>query len=680
MNYSRVREINEGSQPGLAQPRYRGDVDGLRALAVIAVVIYHYFGTRLPGGFVGVDVFFVISGYLISSIVLSGHRTGTFCASRFYVRRGLRLFPALSTVLLASFLMGWACLLPDDFQAFGKHLWNAVTFTINISFWQETGYFDAASELKPLLHLWSLAIEEQFYLIWPVLLGAFAGIGYRYLVAACVAVIASFILNLIWVGFDGAGAFFLLHTRLWELGAGGLLAGAHLAKQDGSLRYDRIEEKFARLGLSGRVSGTATGLIGMFLIFSSFAFISDKVPYPGMAALLPVTGTLMIIAAGPGAWTNRAILSQRVLMSIGRISYPLYLWHWPILSFFTIIHGSEGSIGQRLLLITAALMLSLLTYVLIERPLRFGKGKRGNFLVLAGVMLCIAALGVAAKTGRIRPRSAAFGLEKLTRAAGEWTFPAGLAPDSVNGRTVYTLGNVAGPTVLFAGDSNMQMYSSRIERLEREQAPQIPAAAFLTSGGCLPVAGVTDQAHPECNGLIIDLLDYARRPQVKTVVIAAQWYGYFAKPSYSVKENGTKFAVSSPDGQKLVQARLKELLKSLASMGKTTYLILGIPVGDELDPKKMVKRSLIHLGFSVNLHGLSKEGFLGENENRNVRRLLIEAAQDSGAIVIDPLDYLCGPVTCPSVDANGEPEYKDAYHLRPTYVSDQVSYLDRTLK
>jgi len=339
---------------------YRADIDGLRAVAILAVVIFHAFPESLTGGFVGVDVFFVISGYLISGIIFRGMRDGTFSFADFYAHRVKRIFPALVTMLAVTFAVGWMVLLPDEFAQFGKHMAAGAGFVLNFVLWGEAGYFDTASELKPLMHLWSLAIEEQFYLIYPLIIWAAWRVRLNALAVVLLLAGASFALNISGVGTDATETFFFPQTRFWELLAGSVLAYAHVfwMRQSGGAGVVRDVVSVCGIGL---IAYAAANLTGESL-------------FPGWAAVMPVAGAFMLIAAGPDARFNRWILASRPMVFVGKISYPLYLWHWPVLSFGQIAESNSTSLEFRATAVATSVALAWLTYKLIERPIRFGKG------------------------------------------------------------------------------------------------------------------------------------------------------------------------------------------------------------------------------------------------------------------------------------------------------------------
>lgn len=366
--------------------KYRPDIDGLRALAVLLVVIFHAFPELLPAGFIGVDIFFVISGYLISQILFVNLQQETFSFKEFYVRRVLRIFPALIVVLLACYIYGWWDWLADDFALLGKHIAAGALFVSNLALWQESGYFDQSAELKPLLHLWSLGIEEQFYLVWPVFI--FLLWPYKHYLPKIILVIAigSFITNILMIGTDPIATFYAPWTRFWELATGSYLAYLHFDKKI----FDQHSKKIRVLKLSSNQLSYA----GLALLAIAVLTIHPKASFPGWWALLPVSAALCFLAAGQGGWLNRTVLSHPALVSIGLISYPLYLWHWPLLAFARMQEGPNLSLSLRFALVGLAFVLAWLTYQWLEKPIRFqATWRRAKWITLVILMLAVAYLG-----------------------------------------------------------------------------------------------------------------------------------------------------------------------------------------------------------------------------------------------------------------------------------------------
>jgi peptidoglycan/LPS O-acetylase OafA/YrhL len=349
---------------------YRPDIDGLRALAVLAVVEFHAFPNIVKGGFVGVDIFFVISGFLITGILQKELQNNDLQAKNlgfwhyiatFYQRRIARIFPALLVVLAASFAFGWLLLQPAEFKTLGKHMLAGAGFASNLVYWREAGYFDAAAETKTLLHLWSLAVEEQFYLIWPLLLWAAWKLRLKLRIKTIWVIagllVASFAWNVSQIHSQPVATFYSPFTRFWELLAGALLAVLALDKPAVA---------------ASKFSQNAKSLAGLLLIAVAVYLLTKDKRFPGWWAVLPVLGSYLVIAAGQEAWFNRVVLSNRVMVSIGLISYPLYLWHWPMLAFLRGVEMDVPSAGMLWAAVAASFALAYLTYWLIEKPLRFG--------------------------------------------------------------------------------------------------------------------------------------------------------------------------------------------------------------------------------------------------------------------------------------------------------------------
>jgi peptidoglycan/LPS O-acetylase OafA/YrhL len=364
--------------PGI--PAYRPDIDGLRAVAVLAVVAFHAFPGRFRAGFVGVDIFFVISGFLITSIILGDLRQGRFSLAGFYVRRIRRIFPSLVLVLAAALVLGWPLLLSAEYRTLGRDVAAGTLFVSNFVFWSESGYFDALPELKPLLHLWSLSVEEQFYAAWPLLMALVWNRGVRAWIAIVAIGIASFAANVYLTNTAPTAAFYLPVPRFWELMAGALLAARHIGGDPRPMLPP----------------GIACGA-GAILVACAFAFV-PKNPFPGWWAVLPVAGAALLIEAGPAAWLNRTVLSQPALVGIGLISYPLYLWHWLLLSYAYIFHGYYVATAWKIAIVVLSFALAWASYRYVESRFRRHGAPREKALraaaLMGGVLVASAAIAV----------------------------------------------------------------------------------------------------------------------------------------------------------------------------------------------------------------------------------------------------------------------------------------------
>jgi len=386
------REPLSGSNGG-AHPNYRADIDGLRGVAVLAVVTFHAFPSLMRGGFVGVDVFFVISGFLISTIVFRHLQQGSFRLLDFYSRRIRRIFPALFVTLVFCYVLGWFTQLPDEFERLGLHIFAGATFISNFILWGEAGYFDAASELKPLLHLWSLGIEEQFYLVWPVIVWAtWRNRRINSFAFICLLALASFALCLGLVRTDPVAAFYSPLTRIWELCIGSLLALILLAPKG---EFDSITDLVAvPAGIRDRVHHWVS-LTGFLLVAVAAFVLTKSKPFPGWLALLPTIGAALIIAAGPRALVNRHVLSNRVLVWFGLISFPLYLWHWPLLSFARIVEGQTPLPEIRAAAVVVAVLCAWATWRLVETPIRNRAPTKLQASLLTAAVAAIGVTGLA---------------------------------------------------------------------------------------------------------------------------------------------------------------------------------------------------------------------------------------------------------------------------------------------
>lgn len=361
---------------------YRGDIDGLRAVAVLPVLLYHAFPTAVPGGFYGVDIFFVISGYLITGIIHKQMLSGRFSVADFYARRIRRIFPALITVVLVTFLIAWFILPPRELKSLGTNIAGGAIFIQNFILLGQVGYFDLAADKKPLLHLWSLAIEEQYYIVWPLLLMLIGSWRRRSLAITLALAAASFIACLIVQPRAPDYAFYLPVTRAWEL-----LVGSGLALWVNG----RSAEARPLPLIDGPLGRELIALAAMLAIGIAFWRFGRLTPHPGFATLLPVLGAAALIATS-GTLVHRHVLSSTPAVFVGLISYPLYLWHYPLMAYARIHFVDGVSPLVMWSIVIASMVLAWLTYQFIERPIRFG---RRLVPLKVGALVCgMAALGV----------------------------------------------------------------------------------------------------------------------------------------------------------------------------------------------------------------------------------------------------------------------------------------------
>ncbi|WP_171020363.1 acyltransferase family protein [Cupriavidus sp. 2SB] len=489
--------------------RYRADIDGLRAIAVLSVVGYHAFPDWITGGFIGVDVFFTISGFLITSILLKGLETGNFSFADFYWRRARRILPSLLTVMVACIVVGSFTLFDHEYKELGKHITGGIGFVSNLVLWDESGYFDRAAETKILLHLWSLGIEEQFYIVWPVLLWVLYRFRMTPLWVTLAAGAASFAVGLHYLEVDPTSAFYLPQARFWELLIGALLAYLTLAV---GKRRPLVR------GVPALLLGNICAVAGALLLWYGFDTITTESEFPGFNALLPTLGTALLIVAGARALPNRFLLGNPVFVWFGKISFVTYLWHWPVLTFLRIINDGPATDEGRLWAVVLTIALSAATHHLIENPLRFGKNRKAihRGIVVATLATAVAGLAMFWFDGLpIRYRGSPNDLS--AREVRESNLPGEGCLDEVSEKPSTFCVKSERPNVALLGDSHaLVMFwgfaHSGDKRLDRP--------AIIGASSCPPALGA--EWRPGCDYALQAGLDYiAHTPSVEYVVLAA---------------------------------------------------------------------------------------------------------------------------------------------------------------
>lgn len=573
---------------------YQPHIDGLRAIAVMAVVLFHAFPDALAGGFVGVDVFFVISGFLITSIIRKEIEAGRFTLSDFYARRARRLLPASLTVLLASFVAAFVLMPPDAFRLFGRSLTSAALFYSNYWFAERTGYFDAPAHEQPLIHTWSLSIEEQFYLLWaPLLLLLLARAGPHRVFVLTIAVILALLGLSEWLArVSPEQAYFVTHARIWELMVGAAWALATVRPSLGPLAREAI----ALAGLAG--------------ILSSALLLSPESTFPGLAALPACLGTLaLIVACGSGPTSVGTVLSQPPLVAIGLISYSLYLWHWPLLSFASLYLERQPDTGERVALVAAAFLLAGLSWRFIEQPFRkptpraSAKPRRGTGALSGGALSWglagiagVALLGVAVNLGkgwswRLDEVASRVYSQKLTknpyRPACYGTALA-FANDEICNFGAPRRDRSGFEAAVF-GDSNADHFVPALETVMRQRGL---SARQVTHSACGPLIGVNiarrgARKRAECEAYqqtVLEFLD--RNPSLRLVVLSANWTNYTgafvtnaAFPDVAAAA-GPDDALRSPGAMTTLEEHLRTLIAFFRSRGIHVHLISQIPHQD----------------------------------------------------------------------------------------------------
>ncbi len=621
--------VISGVEPTTAHrpPRaYRPDVDGLRAVAVACVVAYHYFPGTVRGGFVGVDIFFAISGFLITSLIAEALEGGRFSFREFYARRMRRIFPALAVTLAFCLVVGAFLLDVSEYRELGLQTAAGAGFLSNALLWSEAGYFDELAVYKPLLHLWSLAIEEQFYLLWPAALYLWARFRRPLwpLAAACAA--ASFALNLYLSAVDQVADFYFIFSRIWEL----LLGAALALAAPGALR--------ARPLLANGVAA-----IGVALIVASVLLTTASQPFPGWRAVGPTLGATLLIAAGPGALFNARILAARPMVAIGKISYPIYLWHWPLLVFARYAVGGEFGPPVRWALIAISVVLSQATYIYVEKPIRLGapRARRTAYAAVA-----IAALGLVGlrdfREGGLFFPNATFvrianegdiGFREYGRYVAARSTPCDVKAFSLTAnRPVDPLRcsqSIAGasPEIVILGDSHADhLYAGLVEALPGHNVADYAESAMPS---------IEDPSFASVYQAL------AATPSVKAVVVSGAW-----KIRLSHLRKGENF-----------REEFDRTARFLIAAGKRVYFVNDVPYFEF-----RVGRCKFAGGFGLPHRCDEDESELESQLAAYAGDLAAVVAANPGARLIDTAHMFCADGRC-SMAFGGKLLYRDSNHL-----------------
>lgn len=612
---------------------YRRDVDGLRALAVLSVVLFHAFPAWLRGGFIGVDIFFVISGFLITSILLRELAQDSFSFAGFYARRVKRIFPALLLVLACCLAFGWLALFPDEYEQLGKHVVGGAGFAANFFYWAQVGYFDTAADTKPLLHLWSLGIEEQFYIVWPVVLLLAWKRRMNLLLVAGMLALVSFIVNVGGIAQHASATFYSPASRAWELLLGAALACLHAHPPSLGRLY----------GLRTRLGPNLVAWSGVALLAAGLALITREHQFPGWLALLPALGALFLIGAGPQAWFNRKVLSNRLLVWIGLVSYPLYLWHWPLLSFAQIIESREPAPAIRAAAVALALLLAWLTYRVLERPLRLRPG-RGKVAALCLLMAGVAGLGGAVYlNGGLPARKAVQDNLANHRALVVVEDKANAAAckqrygfDSLY---EYCLQADAArePTVVLVGDSHAYHVVAGLTRHYSSMGENL-----LMLGTRIPYWGLDPQDDPYQQATQPMLELALRLPSVNTIVFSTH------------RRFGT-----APD-QRLVVDAARDTFRRVLASGKHVIFMHDVPLLD-FDPRSCIKRAGVASSATRLPCAIARSEW--DKQMAQHKEVVQDLAREFPQIEwFDPSASLCDEKQCHAMK-NGRLMYRDTNHL-----------------
>ncbi|MGO8754532.1 MAG: acyltransferase family protein [Gallionellaceae bacterium] len=663
----------------LTHPKYRSDIDGLRAIAILSVVGFHAFPLLIPGGFIGVDVFFVISGYLISTIIVGSLERNSFSFVEFYRHRIRRIFPAQLLVLFACLVFGWFELLSDEYKQLGKHIAGGAGFILNFLLWNESGYFDNAAETKPLLHLWTLGVEEQFYIIWPLLLWIAWKIRFNPLTATLSVAAISFALNIDYVRNDAVAAFYSPQTRFWELMAGSALAYMSMHKQHIYLKFKH------RLGswldqmvhsrtpeANGKTLRNAQSLSGAVLIAIGVLVITKDKDFPGWWALLPTLGTVLIISSGAQAWLNRAVLSNRMLVWFGLISYPLYLWHWPLLSFAQIIEGETPALSIRIVLVLISIMFAWLTYGFIEKPIRFGRHK--NVKTLSMLVL----MGIVGYAGYSVYRNDGFPFRAVQQdsfvASGEFNYLSQWKgwqdcdyvetdPGIGGCRALFSANSGSNRAIDLAviGDSHAGHLAAGLKDIFKNRPENL---AVMLHAACYPffTETINGEEYFKCwNNLIDNAMNFSiQSPTIRTVILSG--YAAVHIEGNRFYQNKTTDHEAELMNSEAFEAAMGTTLARLTAANKHVIYIVDNP---ELykDPKGCVKRPFF-TSVAANYCSIARKDY---EQRTRLYRAIVNRAKDKFPSVdfIDTSNIFCGQDKCSGI-MNGTLLYATRDHLSPS--------------
>jgi peptidoglycan/LPS O-acetylase OafA/YrhL len=646
----------------LTSTSYRPDIDGLRTLAVVPVVLFHAGIGPFTGGYVGVDIFFVISGYLITSIIYKEIRAKNFSVTNFYDRRCRRILPALSAVLLFCIIAGFAFLTPNDYRNLGESILATTFFVSNIYFWKKTGYFEARSTEQPLLHTWSLSIEEQFYVGYPLLLVLLSKTPRLKIPVLLILCAGSLAASIALVYFKPSSACYLGPTRAWELLIGGLVS---------------LQGK--RFSLFGRAN-TVTSGVGLALILAPIFMYTASTRFPGIASVPPVIGAGILIWTGIQSTSFvHKILSTFAFTSIGKASYSLYLWHWPLLVFARYIYGDALSPILASFICLAALSISLVSLWYVEKPFRFPVPSAHRLVVTAAISsaIAVATFGFCIQISggfpsRMDPASKEYLAAELDKGKNHtecMSLDEFILPPSRACRLGQT---GADPTALLWGDSHAMVTAIAMGKaaLDKHSAFLFAATADCPVGigfgiSQNSVSGDSLSFH-FCEQYNSEMLKLAiSSPNIRSVVLSSRWTNWRIGEPGAASEAPVDFRLydengvaETKEGNKAIFERgFERLIKELVKAGKTVWIVGPIPQPSTKIPKALYIK---HLGFSNVDLDISRDDFL--TKNSWILNLFERTSHIYPIHFIWPDSVLCHDKTCP-VSENGEPLFFDDNHL-----------------
>jgi len=644
---------------------YRADIDGLRGIAVLCVVLFHAGVAGFDGGFVGVDIFFVISGYLICGIIQREISEQRFSYAKFYARRARRILPALFVVLLVCFVTAAPVMTGAEMQDFSKSAVANIAAVSNIYFWKSANYFSTSAELKPLMMTWSLSVEEQFYLFFPPVLLLIRR--YKWSVGGVLAALTALsLMASVWMtSRNPSTAFFLLPARAWELGIGALLA-----------HYD------GRAALARRAPPAwvkqALGAGGLVAVLAAVTLYDHTTAFPGIAAALPVLGAAMLIAANDSL-VNRVILGSKALVFVGLVSYSWYLWHWPMLSFARLVADRPLGVGTALTLVALAFLLAIASWRFVERPFRTSTtGDAGTLWRYGAATAAMLAVGAGLAAGRGWPQRLPDDFVAIERSApmpGDVCL-VGYGQTALNLSPACVAGAGHGSLALL-GDSHAAAIAGGLRALASRHGIGFNQ---LTKASCPALQGVSRRMlnqppHArECASFNQAALARVRDdPAIKTVVLA----GYWSAP-FDQEAAGQRFVLDTQPDAEVTPGQSREYLRQglaatvgmMTAAGKTVVLVKDVPMFG-FDPVRAVAAALIParkamatvLGMPPSGDGQTAADSLVINKGDVASAYIDDIGRRYPAVMlVDPAATLCAAGRC-SYSGRADLYYLDSQHL-----------------
>jgi len=669
-----LKDRNQENRTSSHKSAYRYEIDGLRAFSVLSVVAFHAFPSWLTGGFIGVDVFFVISGFLITTHIFQNLDKGLFSFADFFSRRIRRIFPALILVMACSLGFGWFVLLADEYEQLSKHVASGATFITNFILVNESGYFDNAAETKPMLHLWSLAVEEQFYIVWPLVLWLAWKKQLNLLTVTIGVAALSFYLNVRFITTHPSETFFYPIGRFWEILSGSILAWLLLYKGEELGKFKLWLDKYLvrivhtkDVVSDGSTVSNLMSFSGLFLLVYGVIRIDENLAFPSEWALIPVLGAIFIIASGPKPWLNRVLLMNPTAVWFGLISYPLYLWHWPVLSYLQIIYGEFPPRNARIVAVILSVLLAFLTFRFVENPIRFGGNKtlRSKVLFATISLMGFISIYIYKNDGHTSYNTT---LSYISEANGDWDYPNGLVK-----KKGYLSTSKKKAKVLLLGDSHIQAFGPRVVKMYKEGL--LKEVAFVTRGGCAPLPNSfrSEKRVVDCATLFTRFEQVLKTNPIETIILGGSYPGYFNgnNASIYVEDNGDRIKISSKQGRQKAITAFYDFVEKLSKKYKVIVLSHAA-TSKNFAPINILgtddNRRSIPLGSNIN----NKPFPIDNNFEIEMKGWL----EPLNVQYVSQSEKICPKGICTPLTDDGKPKYKDDAHMRPFFVKEYVDMLD----